>query len=192
MNRIKQRGVSHGDVSHGGARHKGVRHRGVGHRGVRHRGAGDRGVALITAMILLLIVTLLATTGVMLSTSELVMAGNEQFHRQAIDAASAGVEAAIARLAASPLSRRGSVTLADTTASGDYVSTARFAGEESSVPGFSVGRFSALHFEIESTGSAPRNAADEQFQGVMLISSKDAVDTFTQRGTGLDASGATP
>ena len=147
---------------------------------------------MITAMILLLIVTLLATTGMMMSSGELVMAGNEQFHRQAVDAASAGVEAAIARLAAIPLTRGDSVTLADTTASGDYVASARFAGEEGSVPGFSVGRFSALHFEIESTGSAPRNAADEQFQGVMLISSTDAVDTFAQRGTGLDRSGATP
>jgi Tfp pilus assembly protein PilX len=151
-----------------------------------------RGVALIIAMLLLLIVTLLATTGMMMSTGEMAMAGNEQFHRQAADAASAGVEAAIARLAVSSMGRGSSFTLADTTASGDYVASARFTGEESSIPGFSAGKFSALHFEIESTGSAARNADDEQFQGVMLISSKEAVDTFTKRGTGLDGRGPGP
>ena len=59
-----------------------------------------RGTVLVIALVLLLIVTLLATTGMAMSTAEFVMAGNEQFHRKAMDAASAGVETVIARLPA--------------------------------------------------------------------------------------------
>lgn len=152
------------------------------------KNAKSRGVALIIVMVLLLIVTLLATTGMMLSTAEMVMAGNEKSHRQAMDAASAGVESAIARLAASPVNHSSAFTLTNTTASGEYVASAHFAGEETQLPGFSAGKFSSLHFEIESTGRAARNAGDEQFQGVMFIRSKDAVATFAQRDAGLKGS----
>jgi hypothetical protein len=152
----------------------------------------SRGAALVIALVLLLIVTLLATTGMMLSTAEMIMAGNEQLHRQAADASSAGVEAAIARLAAGPADRSSAFKLADATVSGEYVASTRYAGEDASLPGFSAGRFSALHFEIESQGRAARNARDEQFQGVMIISSKDAVETFAKRGEGLTTGGAGP
>jgi Tfp pilus assembly protein PilX len=145
----------------------------------------SKGVALVIALILLLIVTLLATTAMGISIAEIVMAGNEQFHRQATDAASAGVEAAIAQLAASAMDRNTSITTADTTASGDYVASARYVGESASVPGFSAGKFSARHFEIESTGGAARHASDEQLQGVMIVSSKDAVETFERWEDGL-------
>jgi Tfp pilus assembly protein PilX len=148
------------------------------------------GAALVIALILLLIVTLLATTAMGISIAEVVMAGNEQFHRQATDAASAGVEASIAQLAASALDRTTSVSTADTTASGDYVASARYAGESATVPGFSAGKFSARHFEIESTGGAARHADDEQFQGVMIVISKDAVEVFEKKEDGL--TGASP
>jgi Tfp pilus assembly protein PilX len=151
--------------------------------------AKARGTALIVALILLLLVTLLATTGMTLSITEWVMAGNEQFHRQAVDAASAGVEAAIAQLAASPLAPDTSISAADTTASGDYLASAHYVGESTSVPGFSVGKFSARHFEIESTGGAARDASDEQFQGVMVVSSTDAVASFVKREGGLTGVG---
>lgn len=143
------------------------------------------GTALIVALILLLLVTLLATTGMTLSITELVMAGNEQFHRQAVDAASAGVESAIAQLAASPLAPSTAIKTADTTASGDYLASARYAGESTNVPGFSAGKFSARHFEIESAGGAARNASDDQLQGVMVISSTDAVTNVVQIEGGL-------
>ena len=161
----------------------------TGSRDLASRGAirtGSRGAVLVIAMILLLIVTLLATTGMMLSTAEMTMAGNDQFHRQAMDAASAGVERAIARLRPGSIGRGTFITLADRTASGEFAASARYVGEESSLPGFSVGKFSALHLEIESTGHAARNADDQQFQGVMIVSSKGEVDTFTRRGEGLD------
>jgi type IV pilus assembly protein PilX len=145
----------------------------------------SRGVALIVTLILLLLVTLLATTGMRISTAEVVMAGNEQFHRQAMDAASAGVEAAIAQLAKSPLDRSTSIDVADTTASGAYLASARYAGESTSAPGFSAGKFSARHFEIQSTGGAARDASDDQLQGVMVVSATSGVETFVRKQRGL-------
>jgi hypothetical protein len=153
----------------------------------RHRGA-----VLVVALVLLLIITLLATTGMAMSTAELVMAGNEQFHRKAADAASAGVETVIARLAARSPERSAALTSAGTTAAGDYVASARFVGEESNLSGFSAEKFTGLHFDIESSGGSARNASDAQVQGVLVIESQGASQTFTRIGGGLAAGGGRP
>ena len=145
----------------------------------------SRGVALVIALMLLLIVTLLATSGMMTSITDLVMVGNEQFHRKATDASSAGVEVAIAHLASAGASVSALPDVVGETAAGDYIASTRFAGEESNLPGFSAEKFAALHFEIESTGQAPRNASDEQFQGVMLLTSRNAAQTFVRKERGL-------
>jgi Tfp pilus assembly protein PilX len=145
----------------------------------------SQGVALVITLILLFIVTLLATTGMMTSTAELVMAGNEQFHRRAADAASAGTEAAIARLAAIPVSHLTAFTAAGRTVAGDYLVSTRYVGEEANLPGFSAEKFAAVQFEVDSTGRAGRNASDEQFQGVMIVTSMTAASTFAQIGAGL-------
>jgi hypothetical protein len=60
----------------------------------------QRGAALVIALILLVILTLLAVTGMRMSVAELTMAGNEQFRHQASAASSAGIEVAIARVSA--------------------------------------------------------------------------------------------
>jgi hypothetical protein len=151
-----------------------------------------RGVALVIALVLLLIITLLATGGMMTATAELVMAGNEQFHRRAVDAASAGVEVAIARLAGAPAGSSGVFTSVGETGSGDYVTKSRYVGEETNLPGFSAEKFAALHFEIESTGQSVRSAQDRQLQGVMVITSRDAAGTFTRIGSGLTEGGSDP
>jgi hypothetical protein len=147
--------------------------------------ASERGAALVIALLLLVILTLLATTGMRTSIAELWMAGSEQFHRAAIEAASAGVEAAVARVRAT----RGG--LADGTGidggSGDapFHATIRRAGTETSIPGSSAEKFVGEHFEIESTGAASRGALEVQVQGVMVVSSANGVRTFRGIGTGL-------
>jgi type II secretory pathway component PulK len=152
----------------------------------------QRGAVLVIALVLLLIVTLLATTGMAISTSELAMAGNEQFHRQARDAASAGIETALARFAAVPRDLRDSVVSAGMTVSGKYAASVRFKGREANLPGFSSEKFTSLHFEIESNGRAARNATDQQLQGVMIIESQDATVTFTRAGEGVAGEGGDP
>jgi len=144
-----------------------------------------RGAVLVIALVLLLIVTLLATTGMAMSTAEFVMAGNEQFHRKAIDAASAGVETVIARLPAESPERRALIEAVGSTAAGDYLAEVRFMGEEASLAGFSADKFVGLHFDIDSTGGSARNATDAQVQGVLVIEATAGARTYTRLGTGL-------
>ena len=149
-----------------------------------------RGVALVIALVLLLIVTLLATTGMAISIAELVMAGNEQFHRKAIDAASAGVESVIARLIASPPEQRASVSASGVTAAGDFVASVKDVGAEANLVGFSAEKFIGRHLDVASDGASARNASDLQIQGVLLIEATDAASTFNRIGDGLVAGGS--
>ena len=56
----------------------------------------ERGAALVTSLILLLILTLVAISGMNTATLELVMAGNTQFQENAFQVAETGVDRAIA------------------------------------------------------------------------------------------------
>jgi Tfp pilus assembly protein PilX len=156
----------------------------------------QRGVALVIALVLLAIITLLATTGMRMSIAELWMAGNEQFHRKAVDAASAGLEASIARiraqgaLAAGQAAEGGSLTAIGEPASDSYSVSMRYTGREASLPGSSVGKLVADHFEIESTGASARGARDVQIQGVMVVSTTNGVANFGRLGEGLADEGA--
>jgi hypothetical protein len=144
----------------------------------------------VIALVLLLIVTLLATGGMMTATAELVMSGHEQFHRRAIDAASAGVEVALARIGAAAGGGSSAFALEGSTVSGEYRVSSRYAGEETNLPGFSAEKFAALHFEIDGTGRSSRGAQDRQLQGVMVIASRGSAETFTRLGDGLGTEGS--
>lgn len=147
--------------------------------------ASERGAVLVVALLLLTVFTLLAITAMRTSVAELWMAGGEQFHRRAVEAASAGVEVGIARLRASRGTSTGDVSSSGGTAGVGYAATIRRSGTEVTIPGSSAERFVGEHFEIESTGSAPRRARDVQVQGVMVISSSNGVRTFHRTGEGL-------
>jgi Tfp pilus assembly protein PilX len=158
------------------------------------RGRQQRGAALVIALVLLVILTLLATAGMRMSIAELVMAGNEQFRHKASTAASAGVEVAIARVAAhrglTPRNREvvGPVALGEPREDSFTVSI-QYTGEETSLAGSSAGKFTGAHFEITSVGTSARNARDEQVQGVMVVSASNHVATFVRAGDGLSQEG---
>jgi len=151
----------------------------------------NRGAALVVALLLLLILTLLASAGIGTSTAELIMAGNEQYRRQASDAASAGIERAIARVAADP-ARRTSSSLsagfaeADEAPRGKYVTETHFIGDERNLPGWSAEKFIGAHFEIESTGRSARQAVDEQVQGLRVVQPIHGVVTHQRLAGGLE------
>ncbi|MEJ1966737.1 MAG: PilX N-terminal domain-containing pilus assembly protein [Gammaproteobacteria bacterium] len=151
----------------------------------------QRGAALVVALMLLVILTLLAVTGMRTAVAELWMAGNEQFHRRAVEAASAGVEVAIGRIGAhGSLASIGPVTMNDSP-SDAYSVAMRHSGHEVSLPGSSADKFYGEHYEIESSGSSSRGAIETQVQGVMVISSAPGVETFQQIGEGLAGPGET-
>lgn len=153
----------------------------------------ERGVSLVIALLLLAILTILASTGVRMSVGELWMAGNEQFHRQAVEAASAGVEIALARISTeggSSVVRRGAVSESVASA-GEVAVSVRAAGHESVLVGSSAGRLTGEHFEIESVGTSSRGARDVQVQGVVTVSAADGVTQASRIGAGL-SDGAAP
>jgi len=155
----------------------------------------QRGAALVIALILLVILTLLAVTGMRMSVAELAMAGNEQFRHKASTASSAGIEVAIARVSARGGPASGEVERVGPVSVGEprrdsYTVSVRYTGREASLPGSSAERFFGDHLEIQSVGVSSRSARDVQAQGVMVISPAQGVKSFQRTGTGLASEGA--
>lgn len=161
----------------------------------RHRHT-QRGAALVIGLVLLLVLTLLAITGMNTATTELVMAGNEQYRRAAAMAATAGIEEAIADLDTVPAVPGAAPTEVRDVPVGaagtdTFTTSTRYVGEETGLPQSSVDRFVGLHYEIDSTGRSARNARDRQVQGVFVVAGAGAGGNgdFRQIGTGLGAPG---
>lgn len=128
----------------------------------------QRGAALVVGLLLLSVLTLLAIAGMNTASTELVMAGNEQFREGAFQAAEAGVEQQLPNLDKVP---PGSTTAVDKTVSlansTSYKTSSTYRGE-GSVPGSST-KFVGFYYDIVSTGSGQRNATSVQTQGAYVI-----------------------
>jgi type IV pilus assembly protein PilX len=159
---------------------------------VRRAAQRERGAALVIALIMLLILTILALAGVNTATTELTMSGNAQFRHNAAQAAATGIEVAIPRVGRVATTPGAAVMLADNQAVPDsatdrYTTTARFIGDEAGLPQSSADKFIGLHYLITSTGTSARNASDLQTQGVMVIAPAGGAgsNSFTKLGDGL-------
>src|SRR5688500_17007936 len=63
-----------------------------------HFPAKERGAALVIGLIMLLVLTVLAVSGMNTATTELIMSGNEQYRQNAFQAAETGIEQAVSVL----------------------------------------------------------------------------------------------
>ena len=155
------------------------------------------GAALVVGLLLLLVLTILAISGMTTATLELQMAGNEQYQERAFQAAEAGVEQAMAAgvfttdpaaaalqfdnpTAPDPLPIRGAGTQtancpdqsADDAGQCEYFLRFDQAAGITPVPGggYSLGTgLQAYHFVIESVGVAERGAQSEHTQSFYII-----------------------
>jgi type IV pilus assembly protein PilX len=135
----------------------------------RPRPHAQRGAALIVGLILLLVMTLLAVAGMSGSTLQLVMAGNVQYSQQAFQAAEDGIE--------QEMEAGGFTSNLDRTETYDFdggIEAEVHTTYEVSTPvpagGYSIGAgFQAHHFEIQSTGTAPRGATSVHRQGFYVV-----------------------
>jgi Tfp pilus assembly protein PilX len=150
------------------------------------------GAALAIALILLVVLTILAIAGATTSTTELAMSGNEQFRRNAAQAAGAGIEQAVTRLGAVPTTAgAGPLVTPPTLMPGSnadrYATSTRYTGDERGLPQSSADKFVGLHYTVESTGTSARNASDTQVQGVMVVAASGVSgdSSFGQIGGGL-------
>lgn len=140
------------------------------------------GAALVVGLVLLMILTLLAISGMNTSTLELQMAGNFQFSQNAFQAAEIGLQRAMAGgnfatninistpetvVAAGSPDTYESVISFDCAKNGETVPPPRPGG-----PAFSIGEnmgFSAYHFEVTATGRSQRGARAVNVQDFYLV-----------------------
>jgi hypothetical protein len=133
-----------------------------------------RGAALVVSLVLLTIMSLLGTVGMSMATLEIAIARNVAYRRAAFEGAAAGIELALAsRPSPLELTKSFSHKMRGNSA---YAVEATMSFREATPlrrAGFSIGAdsgaFAAYHFEIVSTGHAPRNAVAIQRQGFYII-----------------------
>lgn len=142
----------------------------------------QRGAALVVGLLLLVVLTLLAISGMNTASTELVMAGNEQYRQKAFQAASTGIEEAITVLANVPQTTTPTVVPVTAVPSADagdqYTTSSRYLGDDLNLPGFSSGKFVGFHYQITSTGTSARNANSQQIQGAFVIQNAGAAGSF--------------
>ena len=130
----------------------------------------QQGAALIVGMVLLVVLTLLAISGMNTATTELLMAGNEKYQENAFQAAETGIERTIATAAFNPAALPPAdppqIDLGD---GNTYEAIVLPRGSSPPPPGYSIGTFGAEHFEIQSTGNSLRNATSSHVQGLFLV-----------------------
>jgi type IV pilus assembly protein PilX len=138
----------------------------------------QRGAALVIGLILLMVLTLLAVSGMNSASLEYIMAGNEQYRSNAFQAAEAGIEQGLSlgvfNPGAAPEALNGTNPgTAGATDTWAYTITPQLGG--AAIPGWgsSANKYSTYHFEIRSTGTSVRGAQALNTQGVMVISPYD-------------------
>jgi type IV pilus assembly protein PilX len=145
----------------------------------------QRGAALVIGLLLLVVLTLLAISGMNTASLELVIAGNSQYRQNAFQAAETGIAQALATGVFNP--RSGPTTsprapLANDTTNDFFTTTItpQLNGQGLPALGKSGDRFRDFHFEVTSVGDSSRNARATSVQGLAVVGLTD--DTFTPVG----------
>ena len=132
----------------------------------------QKGAALIIGLLLLTVLTLLAITGMNTASTELTMAGNEQFRQNAFEAAETGIEQALVvlpTLAQNPAPVVVGATNVPNSATDQYSTQTTYLGEDQNIANFSIGKFTGYHYEIVSQGTSSRNAQAVHTEGAFVI-----------------------
>ena len=132
------------------------------------------GAALIVGLVLMTVLTLLAVSTMRTATLELAMAGNTQYHEQAVQLAEAGIDDAVRRISALTLPLQvqdgWSTSFTETVdiegiEQGRYEVAVNYLSCGTPPEGSQV-QNQAIFFEIESTGfSVARGARSSLVQG---------------------------
>ena len=138
----------------------------------------QRGAALVVGLLLLLVITLLAISGMNAVSLELIMAGNEQYRQNAFQAAETGIERSLITGNFVPGAAdevQTNVPVPNTAA--DLYST-RIASDlagaaQPAIWGASWNSFATYHFTVGSTGNSIRSSSATNVQGIALIAPAD-------------------
>lgn len=137
------------------------------------------GAALVVGLLLLLVLTVLAVSGMSTASLELVMAGNTQYHQNAFQAAETGIEWALINAKFNPgagvegptTKKIGSSDIDQFTAT---ITPQLSGAAQPALWGASWDSFSTYHFEVASTGASARNALAASMQGIAIIAPADS------------------
>jgi type IV pilus assembly protein PilX len=134
----------------------------------------QQGAALVVGLILLLVLTILAVSGVLTSTMELRMVRNAQTQERAFQAAEVAVEDALANPVLSTSAVFTQATTAVPSGYGDtYSYQLQFVGQTplgTGMTGFSIGSaFQSYHFQVDATGNGPDNALSQHTQSFYVV-----------------------
>jgi type IV pilus assembly protein PilX len=148
----------------------------------------QRGAALIVGLMMLVVVTLLAVTAVSTSSTELIMAGNEQYRERAFQAAEAGIETAYRKVRSGdadvPIDLGASLENNDVAMPNDAqdeVST-RIEPFGANVLVGNSSKFIGQVYRITSTGTSVRNSRAVNEAGVWVLSPFDDVNQRRLQG----------
>lgn len=127
--------------------------------------SGERGAALVVALVLLLVMTVLGVSGMNTATLELVMTGNSEAQQDAFQAAESGIDKAIAENEWSTTEAvQTSADFGDSSVEATTTNTDCTLYPDSAFS-MGVGGVSAWHFEVVSVGTGPRGARATHTQG---------------------------
>jgi type II secretory pathway component PulK len=136
----------------------------------------QQGAALVVGLLLLLVLTLLAISGMNSASLEFIMAGNEQYRSNAFQASEAGIEQTIQQGAFNPADAA-PPPITGTLGAGDIWTTTvtpQLGGTAlAAIWGNSWNSFSTYHFEINSIATSTRSANAVNLQGIAVISPWD-------------------
>jgi type IV pilus assembly protein PilX len=134
----------------------------------------QKGAALVVGLILLVVLTILAVSGVFTSTMELRMVRNTQSQERAFQAAEVAIEDALANPV---LSTSAAFAQADTAVPNSapdlYSYQLQFVGQAplgTGMTGYSIGTaFQTYHFEVDATGTGPDDATADHTQSFYVV-----------------------
>jgi type IV pilus assembly protein PilX len=136
----------------------------------------QKGAALVVGLMLLMVLTLLAISGMNTATLELQMAGNAQYSENAFQASETGIEQALREAKVNGVNTANvdpEKTLAMPGSTIDKYKILTTHTPENGVTkvpsgGYSMG-VGAYHFDVTSTGTSSRSAVETHVQGFYIV-----------------------
>ncbi len=127
----------------------------------------QQGAALIIGLLLLMVLTVFAVSGMSRATLELTLAGNTQFSENAFQAAESAIEAELVTGAATIATPRlGNFSFGDAT---QAASTVTFDMTGLAPTGYSIDAYQSDHYRINAVGSSGKNASTTNEQGFYQV-----------------------
>lgn len=137
-----------------------------------HSRKNQRGAALVVGLIMLSIITLLAITAMSTASTELIMAGNEQFRQRSFQASDAGLEQAardLAKVKQDSVPVKVNNVQIGSQPDDTFSISSVYIGADGDIAGFSGGQFAGLQYRVDSTGNSLHNAKEVHTMGAYVL-----------------------